>query len=159
MNDNASHPSQLQRGRVAAVKRRWRGTFPHAQESKAHAVAKKLRQNLTRAEVILWQSFRRDAIEGIRFRRQHPIGPYVADFACLRAMLVVEVDGETHGTEIERTHDARRRAFMAKFGWKEIRIGNDDVYKNLDGVLEAIWREVGARLTRSAQALPRKGGR
>ena len=159
MSDDTAHPPPLQRGRGTAAKRRWRGTFPHEKESKSHALAKALRRKLTRAEVILWQNLRRNAIDGIKFRRQHPIGPYVTDFVCLRAKLVVEVDGETHSTEAERAHDARRRAFMAKFGWKEIRVGNDDVYKNLDGVLEAIWHEVSARWTRSAQALPLKGGR
>ncbi|MBI1211111.1 MAG: DUF559 domain-containing protein [Alphaproteobacteria bacterium] len=135
----------------------WKGTYPHTKETESHALAKTLRRKMTHAEVILWQNLRQKAIDGIKFRRQHPIGTYVADFVCLRAKLVVEVDGETHSTEAERAHDARRRAFMARFGWKEIRASNNDIYKNIDGVLEAIWREASTRLRRSAQ-FPLKGG-
>jgi very-short-patch-repair endonuclease len=150
-----------EKGRVPdQTKQPWRGTFPHEKEWKSHVLAKALRRKLTRAEVILWQNLRRNAIDGIKFRRQHPIGPYVTDFACLRAKLVVEVDGETHSTEAERMHDARRRAFMAQFGWIEIRVGNNDVYKNIDGVIEAIWREVSTRLTPYSEHTARgKGAR
>ncbi len=123
--------------------------MPRDEERKSHAFAKKLRRNLTHAEVILWQSLRRDSMEGLRFRRQHPIGPYIADFACLPAKLVVEVDGATHGTAAELAYDARRRKFMAKFGWQEIRVTNFDVYKNLDFVLEHIWQEATKRLAPS----------
>jgi very-short-patch-repair endonuclease len=133
------------------TKWQWKGTVAHTKESKSHAFAKTLRQRLTDAEVILWQNLRRKSLGGLKFRRQHPIGPYITDFACLRAKLIVEVDGATHATEAEIAHDARRRAFMARFGWKEIRIFNDDVYKNLDGVLEAVWREANERLARSTQ--------
>jgi very-short-patch-repair endonuclease len=130
----------------------WKGTVPHEKEAKSHAFAKTLRQRLTDAEVILWQNLRRKELGGLKFRRQHPIGPYITDFACLRAKLIVEVDGATHATETELAHDARRRSFMARFGWKEIRVYNDDVYKNLDGILEAIWREANERIARSTKA-------
>ena len=106
---------------------------------------------MTHAEVILWQNLRRNAINGVKFRRQHPIGPYITDFACLRAKLVIEVDGATHATESELAHDERRRIFLARLGWKEIRVYNVDVYENLDGVLETVRRETSARLARSAQ--------
>jgi very-short-patch-repair endonuclease len=72
--------------------------------------AKALRRRMTRAEVILWSRLRRDAIAGRRFRRQHPIGPYIADFACLPVRLVIEVDGATHGSEDEIKKDRRRDA-------------------------------------------------
>ena len=80
-------------------------------------------------------------MQDLRFRRQHPIGPYVADFACVAAKLVVEVDSETHGTDAQHAHDARRRAYFSERGWRQIRVGNDDVYKGLNDVLEMIWRE------------------
>jgi very-short-patch-repair endonuclease len=114
---------------------------PRADERKSHVYAKQLRRNLTHAEVILWQCLRRNSIEGLRFRRQHPIGPYVADFACLPVKLVVEVDGATHGSDAQLAYDARRRGFMQRYGWREIRVSNHDVYKNLSNVLEYIWRE------------------
>jgi very-short-patch-repair endonuclease len=133
------------------AKREWKGTFPHEKENKSHALAKTLRRRMTHAEVILWQNLRRNAINGVKFRRQHPIGPYITDFACLRAKLVIEVDGATHATESELAHDERRRIFMARLGWKEIHVYNVDVYENLDGVLETVRRETSARLARSAQ--------
>ena len=129
--------------------------MPRDEERKSHVFAKKLRRNLTHAEVILWQSLRRDAMEGLRFRRQHPIRPYIADFACLPAKLVVEVDGVTHGTAAEVAYDARRRRFMAKFGWGEIRVTNFDIYKNLGFVLDHIWQEVSKRLAPSTAAARR----
>jgi very-short-patch-repair endonuclease len=101
--------------------------------------AKTLRRKLTRAETILWSRLRRDQIAGYRFRRQHAIGPYVADFACLIAKLVVEVDGGTHSTDQERAYDRARDAYLRKLGWRVYRVWNEDVYKNSDGVLEAIY--------------------
>ncbi len=75
-----------------------------------------------------------------RFRRQHSIAPYIADFACVKAWLVVEVDGDTHGTEDEIAYDARRDAFMKERGWRVFRVTNHDIYKNLDGVLEGVFK-------------------
>jgi very-short-patch-repair endonuclease len=102
--------------------------------------AKQLRAAMTNAEVILWSRLRRAQLRGLHFRRQHPIGPYVADFACRRAMLVVEVDGETHHTPEQVTHDARRRWYLEQRGWCEMRVANQDVYRHLDEVIESIWR-------------------
>ena len=73
--------------------------------------ARALRRKLTNAETILWSQLR-DGIGEMRFRRQHPIGPYIADFACIQARLVVEVDGSTHASEEEQMHDARREAYL-----------------------------------------------
>jgi very-short-patch-repair endonuclease len=102
--------------------------------------AKQFRVSMTNAEVILWSRLRRRQMHGLHFRRQHPIGAYVAHFACVKAMLVIEVDGETHHTAEQRAHDARRTADFAERGWYEIRVGNYDVYKNLNDVLEIVWR-------------------
>ncbi|MBP6013261.1 MAG: DUF559 domain-containing protein [Alphaproteobacteria bacterium] len=111
-------------------------------ELKSRALAKSLCRSMTHAEALLWTYLRRDAIDGFRIRRQHPIGPYVADFACTTARLVIEVDGATHGSEAQVAHDAWRRAFFAAHGWREIRFTNGDVYGDLNGVLAAIWHEV-----------------
>ncbi len=86
---------------------------------------------------MLWSTPRRDAL-GVRFRRQHPIGPYVADFACYPLKLVVEVDGATHLTDEERDHDARRDSDLERESWRVLRFANDDVYEGLDEVLEVI---------------------
>jgi very-short-patch-repair endonuclease len=101
--------------------------------------AKSLRGKLTRAETILWSRLRRDQVAGYRFRKQHPIGPYVADFACLLAKLIVEVDGGTHSTDRERAYDRARDAYLRERGWRVCRVWNEDVYKNSDGVLETIY--------------------
>jgi very-short-patch-repair endonuclease len=84
---------------------------------------------------------RRDQFQGLRFRRQHPIGPYIADFVCAKLKLVIEVDGETHHTPEQLVHDARQRDYMESRGWREMRVTNQDVYDDLDNVLESIWRE------------------
>jgi len=100
----------------------------------------KLRSRMPNAEVILWSRLRRKALPGFRFRRQHPIGPYIADFACPLSRLVVEVDGDTHSTDEEIAHDRRRDAYIRSRGWRIVRVNNIDVYKNLDAVLENICR-------------------
>lgn len=93
---------------------------------------------MTDAEVILWSKLRRNSADGRRFRKQHPIGPYIADFACVPARLVVEVDGETHGTDAEFAHDSKRDLYLKSHGWRVLRATNEDVYKRLDMVIEGI---------------------
>ena len=106
-------------------------------EKRSRPFAKQLRRRMTEAELILWSRLRRKSFDGeSRFRRQHPIGPYIADFACVAAWLVIEVDGDTH----EAAYDGRRDAFMTARGWRVLRVTNLEIYKNPDGVLEGIWR-------------------
>jgi very-short-patch-repair endonuclease len=103
---------------------------------------------MTEAEVVLWTFVRKRALNGYRFRRQHPIGPYVADFACLSAKLVVEVDGATHSTPEELEHDLQRTRFMEGGGWRIVRVTNLDVFENMDGV----WRTIEAALPPTSRA-------
>ncbi len=110
-------------------------------EEHARMLAKGFRGSLTKAEVILWRHLRRNSL-GHKFRRQHPIGPYVADFACAQQRLIIEVDGATHHTPEELAHDARRTAFLNAEGWHVLRVTNLDVYENMDGV----WRAIQAAL-------------
>jgi very-short-patch-repair endonuclease len=93
---------------------------------------------MTRAEIIFWQSVRGKRLGGFRFRRQHPIGIYIADFVCISQMLVVEIDGSTHFTEEQRAYDDRRRRYLESLGWRELRVSNGAVYVNLDGVLHDV---------------------
>ena len=86
----------------------------------------------------MWARIRRKALDGFRFRRQHSIGPYVADFTWLEAMLVVELDGDQHGIGREPERDAVRDAFIEAEGFHVLRVWNHDVYGNIDGVLEII---------------------
>ena len=111
-------------------------------ERRSRPFAKYLRRRMTDAEVILWSRLRRETVHGKRFRRQHPIGPYIGDFVCVPAWLVVEVDGATHSSDAEQTHDRRRDAYLRDRGWRVFRVTNDDVYKNLDAVLEGIARQI-----------------
>jgi very-short-patch-repair endonuclease len=101
--------------------------------------ARALRRTLTGAETILWSRMRH-GIGGMRFCRQHPIGPYIVDFACIRARLVVEVDGATHSSDAERGHDARRELFLRSRSWHLVRVSNNEVYHSLDAVLELIYQ-------------------
>jgi very-short-patch-repair endonuclease len=99
--------------------------------------ARALRKTLTGAEAKLWAFLRRDSL-GVRFRRQHPIGPYVADFACYPLKLVVEVDGATHAAIAGRRHDHARDAYLRREGWRVLRFANESVYQETEGVVEAI---------------------
>jgi very-short-patch-repair endonuclease len=105
-------------------------------EGKARRFAKQLRRELTDAEVILWSRLRNWPLAKIR--RQHPIGIYIADFACVAARLVIEVDGATHSSDTEVAHDAARTKYLGQRGWRVFRLANDEIYKNLDDVLAAI---------------------
>jgi very-short-patch-repair endonuclease len=102
--------------------------------------ARDLRKRMTSAELILWSRIRPRAWPLYRFRRQHPIGPYIADFACPLSRVVVEVDGGTHSTDLERAYDRRRDAYMRARGWQVIRVSNEDVYKHLTETLDLIGR-------------------
>lgn len=127
------------------------------QETRSREFAKALRGNLTNAETILWAHLRNGQIAGWRFRRQHPVGPYIADFACAKAKLIIEVDGATHGSDREQTRDEKRTAFLESRGWRVLRVWNSDIYDNLDGVMDAI----GSALPPSGPSghLPRERGR
>ncbi|MCF8707261.1 endonuclease domain-containing protein [Rhizorhapis sp. SPR117] len=103
--------------------------------------AKSLRLAQTPPETRLWLALRARRFQGVKFRRQKVIGPYIADFACRDPMLVIELDGDSHGTQI--AHDARRTAFLEMQGYRVIRFTNAEVMRNLEGVLEAIGQLVG----------------
>jgi very-short-patch-repair endonuclease len=102
--------------------------------------ARDLRRRMTSAEIILWSRIRPREWPEFRFRRQHPIGPYIADFACPLSRTVIEVNGATHGSDTECAYDHRRDAYMRARGWRVVRISNDDVYKHLHEMLDLIWR-------------------
>ncbi|MBI5323510.1 endonuclease domain-containing protein [Bradyrhizobium sp.] len=96
--------------------------------------ARNLRANMTDAEARLWHALRRDQLNGLSFRRQHPIGPFTLDFYCSRLRLAVEVDGGQHA-ELRKQSDERRTAWLAEKGITVVRYWNNDVLSNLDGVL------------------------
>lgn len=98
--------------------------------------ARRLRRNQTDAERVLWFRLRDRRLAGLKFRRQMPLGRYVADFCCESARLVVELDGGQHAESPEE--DARRTQAIETMGYLVLRFWNDDVLRNTEGVLEAI---------------------
>lgn len=104
------------------------------------ARARELRRDGSDAERICWELLRAHRMAGIEFRRQHPIGPYFADFACVSRKLVIEVDGEHHADQVER--DNRRTGFMESQGWRVIRFAANRVVADR----ESIWAEIDAVL-------------
>jgi len=98
--------------------------------------ARILRKNMTKPENILWERLKGNQVCGLRFRRQHPIDFFIADFYCHAAKLVIEVDGEIHG--IQNEYDDGRSAEMEKYGIKVIRFKNDYVENNIDKVVKII---------------------
>ena len=98
--------------------------------------ARLLRKNQTDAEAALWRKLRGRGLEGYKFRRQVPVGPYVADFLCKEAMLIVEIDGGQHAEQVE--YDRFREDFLKTHGYQVVRFWNNEVLNNLDGVLETL---------------------
>jgi very-short-patch-repair endonuclease len=107
--------------------------------------ARALRRAAPSAERIVWRHLRNRRLGGWKFVRQDPIGPYFADFVCREKMLVVEIDGATHSTDVEIASDARRTAFLEAQGFRVMRFINAQIYENADGALEEILRVLGDR--------------
>ena len=98
---------------------------------------------MTRSEVALWSALRGKRLNGLRFRRQHPIGPYVVDFYCAQHRLAVEVDGEVHATERGQERDAERDQWIESSGVLIIRIPSVVVLTDMDEALRRIAEAVG----------------
>ena len=105
-------------------------------------VARRLRSNMTDAERRLWSALRSRRLQDFKFRRQHPLGPFVLDFACIEHRLAIEADGGQHA---DNAADARRTAWLEQQGWRVLRFWNNDVLTNVDGVQEAILRALSQR--------------
>jgi very-short-patch-repair endonuclease len=100
--------------------------------------ARELRQQSTDAEKKLWQHLRNRQLDGIKFRRQAPIGPYIADFAAVEALLIVELDAGQHS--MRTNSDEKRTAWLKGHGYRVVRFWNNDVLANPEGVVEVIQR-------------------
>ena len=101
--------------------------------------ARALRQRMTLPEVLLWQKLRGRGLDGLRFRRQHPLGPFIVDFYCDEAKLAVEVDGATHDAADRPDRDVRRGRWLTGLGVRTLRINAREVLQNMDDVLRSIW--------------------
>jgi len=101
--------------------------------------ARELRKNQTDAESLLWQLLRNRQIENIKFRRQHPIDPYILDFYCHDKKLAIELDGGQHNAAEEKEKDQIRTDFLESQGVRVLRFWNNDVLQNTESVLEEIY--------------------
>ena len=101
------------------------------------AFAKENRNNPTEAERLLWFYLSNKQL-GVRFRRQHIIGQYIADFACLDKMLIIELDGGCHSLPEQQISDEQRTADLQKWGYRVIRFTNEELFNGIDLVLTKI---------------------
>ncbi|WP_293678383.1 endonuclease domain-containing protein [uncultured Phenylobacterium sp.] len=106
--------------------------------------AKSLRRSMSLPEVLLWQALKGGGLEGLRFRKQHPIGPYILDFYCARLRLAVEVDGGSHGFGDRPDRDERRDAWLREQGIHTLRMSASLVLESVDDALRTILGEVEA---------------
>lgn len=110
--------------------------------------ARKMRRGMTDPERKLWRALRaRLPLTGTHFRRQVPLGPYIADFCSFGANLVTEVDGDQHGCDRDRAYDARRTAYLESLGYRVLRFSNRDVMVGTNVVLDTIFAALEATPT------------
>ena len=151
-------PTSPCKGEVDREAGGWGSRFARTKEMTARA--RYLRSNMTDAEQRLWRALRRDQLNGLSFRRQHPLGPYTVDFYCPQLRLVVEVDGGQHA-EQRKQADERRTQWLAEKGVTVVRYWNNEVLSNLQGVLSDLLVHV-ERLLQAEKtptpALPLSGG-
>ncbi|MFT4179711.1 MAG: DUF559 domain-containing protein [Thermomonas sp.] len=112
-----------------------------------------MRHESTDAERKLWECLRAGRLDGLKFRRQHPVPPYIADFCCVEHKLIVELDGGQHTPEVD---GIRTRQLEAQ-GWSVLRFWDNDVLLNIESVVEAIWNVAGHR-TLTPTPLPKGEG-
>ena len=116
--------------------------------------AKQLRSNATGPEQLLWRALKSIPMYGSHFRRQVPIGPYVADFACLKARLIIELDGGHHSQDDVSARDEARTQWLESEGYRVIRFWNAELTENMPGVIDTIYAGLYGSLQSEAVALP-----
>ena len=105
---------------------------------KLYQYGRELRQESTEAEKLLWAELRNKKLQGLKFRRQHPLDKFIVDFYCNEKKLVVELDGGVHDEKINIEYDEARTAMLAGLNVIVLRFKNEDVKNNLKGVLKTI---------------------
>ncbi len=102
-------------------------------------MAKDLRKRSTYTEQVLWKYLRAKHFEGLKFRRQQPIGSYIVDFVCIEKKIIVELDGGQHALPEEMQNDRKRDQWFEGQGYKVLRFWDNEVLSDIHGVLEVIW--------------------
>ena len=120
-------------------------------------IKRRLRSNMTGPETRLWSALRARQLQGMKFRRQHGIGPYIVDFYCPERSLVIEVDGDSHADADQIVRDQLRDTYFQSLGLRVIRYFNDDIVKNLAGVLEDLGEKLTSGSTSPHPSLRRRG--
>jgi len=103
-----------------------------------HKNANDLRKRTTNAEKLLWEKLRNRQLNGLKFRRQHPVSIFIADFYCHEQKLIIELDGEIHNTIENQEYDKNRTKEIEKYGIKVIRFKNEEIENNMSDVLKII---------------------
>ena len=111
----------------------WKGANPQIFSN-----AKNLRENMTNAELIFWNRVKNKQFHGLKFRRQHPIHKYIADFYCHKLKLIIEIDGDYHNTSEQKNYDILRTKDLNFQGIKILRFKNDEVENEIEEVLKTI---------------------
>ena len=120
-------------------------------DQRRQAKARELRQRSTHSEFRLWALLRGRRFVGFKFRRQHPLGKYIADFYCADAALVIELDGESHVGRQQQ--DSVRQQWLEAQGLKVIRCWDHELFGNTDGLLELIWHECQSRTSGKSKSV------
>jgi len=135
----------------------WRDDPERTPSGRSRGRARALRRRATEPEQKLWWHLRHHIpLDGTHFRRQVPIGPYIADLCCLKARLVIEVDGDHHGYDENRARDEKRTAYLNSQGYSVLRFSNQEVMTEMSVVLEAIYAHLTA--TPTPNPSPQGGG-
>lgn len=105
-----------------------------------HQYARQLRLSPSEAQKVLWYQLRQKQLNGCKFRREHPMGPYIVDFICLSNKLIIEVDGGQHVQQA--SYDSRRTQWLESQGFKVLRFWNNDVLANTEAVIEIVLKHL-----------------
>ena len=132
------------------------GGSPPAQRPVVYR-ARKLRAEMTVPERLLWKHLRQRP-SGLKFRRQHPIGPYIVDFCCLQSKFVVEVDGAVHDNSAQVAYDERRNQFIKENGFRVLRVSAKRVLADVVGTADSIVARAESPLHRPADGPPPRAG-
>ena len=119
--------------------------------------ARNVRKNQTDAEELLWYHLRNRRLASCKFRRQHPVGPYVVDFVCIEKQLIIEIDGGQHALAIQK--DSRRSAYLESKGFRVVRFWNNQVLNEIQEVLEVILKTLGVSTPSPRPSPPKTGAR